>query len=128
MDDVYGHTSGTLEIRWTSPLTGPTDVSGGVWSIRDIGRGNYWELTLNGSLLSNGSVYSGDAYDRSNPAPIDLNFTVNVGDVVAFSAWPSGIGDYIALDLGINVVPAPGAALLGMLGLGVAGVKLRKFA
>jgi hypothetical protein len=28
----------------------------------------------------------------------------------------------------ISFVPVPGAVLLGMLGLGVAGVKLRKFA
>ena len=131
VDDVYGHTSGVLEIRWTSPLAGPVDVSGGVWAIRDIGRSNYWQVTLNGSVLTDGYVYSGDAYNRSNPFPIDLNFTVDVGDVVAFSAWPdsthgNGTDDYIALNLSINVVPVPSAVLLGMLGLGAAGLKLRK--
>ena len=121
-------TSPSLEIQWTSPLAGPADVSGGVWAIRDIDRWNNWQITLNGSVLSNGIVGSGDAYDRSNPAPIDLNFNVNVGDVVAFRAWSNGVPDYIALDLGINVVPVPGAVLLGILGLSVAGVKLRKHA
>ena len=134
--DVYGHTSSggsvdPLEIRWTSPLAGSVDVSGGVWAIRDIGRSNYWQLTLNGSVLTDGYVYSGDAYDRSNPFPINLNFNVDVGDIVAFTTWKtstSQYGDYIALDLSINVVPVPAAVLLGILGLSVAGWELRKFA
>ncbi len=131
--DVYGHTQGLLEIRWTSPEAGSADVSGGVWAIRDIGRSNSWQVTLNGSVLASGYVYSGDAYDRANPFPIDLSFDVGVGDVVAFSARPDsthgdGIQDYIALNLSIDVVPVPvpAAALLGLLGLSVAGVKLRK--
>jgi hypothetical protein len=37
--------------------------------------------------------------------------------------WTNNVG---ALD--VSVVPAPAAVLLGMLGLSVAGVKLRKFA
>ena len=130
--DVYGHTQGTLGIQWTSPMAGPTNVTGGVWAIRDIGRSNYWQITLNGSMLANGYVYSGDPHSRSNPASIDLSFIPNVGDVLEFTTRPdnthgNGVQDYIALDLAVNVVPAPGAVLLGMLGVGVAGLKLRKY-
>lgn len=109
----------------------PGSWAGGVWAIRDIYRSNYWQITLNGTVLTSGYVYSGDPYDRSNPAPIDLDLNVDVGDVLAFTAWPdgthgNGVQDYIALDLSINVVPVPGAVLLGLLGLSMAGVELRK--
>ena len=102
--DIYGHTpgSGNLEIRWTSPLAGPAEVSGGVWAIRDNGRSNNWEVSLNGSVMASGSVGSGDSYDRNNPFPINLMFDVEVGDVVAFTTWKqSSTPDYIAIDLGI---------------------------
>jgi len=134
--DVYGHTLGTLyvkqplQIQWTSPLAGTAEVSGGVWAIRDIrSRENYWSLSLNGSILADGHVGRGDPYSRSNPYLIDLVFDVDFGDVLEFYAIPTSLyGDYIALDLAINVVPVPGAVLLGMIGLSVAGVKLRKHA
>jgi len=131
--DVYGHTAGVLAIQWTSPLTGPAHVSGGVWAIRDIGRSNYWQVTLDGCVLADGYVYGGDGYDRSNPDPIDLSFDVSTGQVVTFSAWPdntygNGTQDYIALDLSINIVPLPAAVILGILGLGGAALRLRKYA
>jgi len=130
LGDVYGHTpySGSLEIWWTSPLAGPIDVSGEVWSIRDEGnRLNSWELSLNETVLASGSVGSWGEYSRLNPIDI-LNLDVNAGDVLKFRAWWAGgdLPDYIALDLTINPVPVPGAVLLGVLGLSVAGWKLRK--
>ncbi len=102
--DIYGHTAGTLEIRWTSPMAGPIAVSGGVWAIRDIGRSNNWDVTLNGMPIVSGSVYHGDPYSRANPAPINLSFKVVVGDVVAFRAWPGDL-DYIALTFSIASAP-----------------------
>ena len=52
------------------------------------------------------------------------------GGLSPINSWDglSSIGTY-SIDLtGAQHVPAPGAILLGILGLGVAGVKLRKFA
>jgi hypothetical protein len=122
-----------LEIRWTSPETGLAEVTGGVWALRDWGRSNYWQITLNGDIQASGYVYSGDPYGRSSPALIDLDLNVDVGDVLAFTAWRdntygNGTPDYLALDLSINVVPVPGAVLLGMIGLGATGLKLRRYA
>jgi len=103
--DIYGHTMGELEIRWTSPLAGPIQVSGGAWALRDVGRMNCWTVTLNGKPLQNGWIYSGDPYSRVNPAPIALALDVAVGDVLSFRAWPSGdYGDYIGLNLSIDPV------------------------
>ncbi len=103
MGDVYGHTGDSpMEIRWESPLDGLVNVLGGVWAIRDIGRSNYWEVTLNGTPLLEGHIYDGDPYNRANPDPIDLAIDVVAGDVLAFRAF--GGGDYIALTL--DIAPA----------------------
>ncbi len=132
--DVYGHTTSfnIIEIRWTSPWAGTIHVSGGVWALRDINRWNNWQLDLNGVVKASGTVGDGDPYSSSNPAAIDLTLDVVVGDILAFSAVKNSAGsygDYIALDLGvdpISVVPVPGAALLGILGLSYSGWRLRR--
>jgi len=127
LGDVYGHTAGMLEIRWTSPIAGPIHVSGGAWAIRDIGRSNDWAVTLDGVTQVSGSVGSGDAFNRANPNSFDLDLNVAVGQFVSFLALPVD-PDYIAVDLTIssNPVPLPGAVLLGALGLSVAGWRLRR--
>jgi hypothetical protein len=48
-DSFNGIGSGLSNVIWTSPLNGKIDVSGGVWMGRDIGRGNHWDISLNGS-------------------------------------------------------------------------------
>ena len=63
-----------------------------------------------------GSFYAKDGTDGSN-------------DVYAYNSGFSGVGsDFIAVPDTTTTVPVPGAVLLGMLGLAVAGSKLRKFA
>jgi len=134
MGDVYGHTDpwSPMEIRWTSPSAGVIDVSGGVWAIRDIGRWNDWELVLDGVLVTSGSVGSGDDYSSVNLMPISVGpLSVEAGDILSFRAFPKdGIGDYIAVDLSVNLgvvaVPLPGAAFLGAVGLGIGGWRLRR--
>ncbi len=131
--DIYGHTpdngAQSIEIRWTSPLDGLVDITGGAWAIREIGRSNYWQLTINDIIQASGVVGSGDAYSRSNPNSFNLNdITIHVGDVVGFLARKNAgpFGDYIAVDLRIVPVPVPGAVLLGVLGLSFAGWRLKR--
>jgi hypothetical protein len=138
--DVYGYTSYfVIEIRWTSPVDGPIHVNGGVWTARDFDSSdpdehvNTWALYHglgdDAVVLDTGTVYVGDIYSRSSPALMDFDLDVLAGDVVRFVIDGSGAEtpNYIGLDLEITVVPVPGAVLLGMLGLGVAGFRLRKF-
>jgi hypothetical protein len=86
--------------------------------------------------------------DASNNTVLDSGVLVGTGPVGAFSdtqigyaSWDGpfslteyvilthdSIGDISSFDAESSVVPIPGAILLGVLGLGVAGLKLRKFA
>jgi hypothetical protein len=50
------------------------------------------------------------------------------GDDVADGAWNENMGAGVHFNVDVTPVPVPGAVLLGLLGLSVAGIKLRKFA
>ncbi|MBL9175005.1 MAG: thrombospondin type 3 repeat-containing protein, partial [Verrucomicrobiales bacterium] len=108
--DVYGHSlrGSDLAITWASPLTGPVLVTGNTWALRDIGRANGWELTLNGTPLRSGLVHGGDPYDRPHPSEFVLNLNVTSGDVLQFHVQPStdhgdGVEDYIGVNLTVTV-------------------------
>ena len=131
--DIYGHNNagGPIEIDWTSPFTGLVNVSGGTWMLRDIGRANNWQVTLNNSVQAFGALYSGDQWDRANPATFTFSAVVQAGDVIEFSAVPPCcVGDYAGVNLTVTAVtttPEPSSALLFGLGLGVvAPVVLRR--
>jgi len=55
----------------------------------------------------------------------DTSTTIRFMSTVVYAGDPSNVGWGPALD-NVSVVPVPGAVLLGMLGLSVVGVKLRK--
>ncbi len=55
--------------------------------------------------------------------PVSGSYTLECG---IYNAYDSGWDSYVGVD-NVHVIPAPGAVLLGILGLGAAGVKLRKF-
>jgi hypothetical protein len=130
--DVYGHTpsAGSIEIRWTSPVTGPIELSVGIWAIRDISRWNNCEFTYNGVVLGIPiTIGDGDLWSRSNPFSGSGIVNVNAGDVFGFRVSPQGTPDYIAADITIDTlspVPLPGAVVLGALGLSFAGWRLKR--
>jgi hypothetical protein len=139
--DVYGHTpsSDSIVIQWTSPSAGHVDVSGDLWALRDIGRVNLLELTLNGSVVGEDHVLigTGQGWTRSNPFSFDDDLDVQTGDIIGLRAshWAGDhqeYGDYVGMNVALELtpvappVPLPGALLLGSLGLGVAGWRLKR--
>jgi hypothetical protein len=111
-DNFNGIGSGPSNVIWTSPLNGTIDVSGGVWMGRDIGRGNHWEISKNGIVLTGGDISSGDPYQRSNPftfsagsgGPAVLNqIQVLMGDVLRLQITrTTAPGDYAGVNLSIT--------------------------
>lgn len=133
--DVVTHSAngaaGLTNIVWTSPSAGTIDINGGVWMIRDIGRANDWIVRLNGTLLSTGSLSSGDAFNRANPFNLDsgsggaLNaLSVVAGDQVELSFQQvGGTGDYVGVNFAVSLsaVPEPTTLALGCMTMGLAG-------
>ena len=136
-DGFNGIGSGLSNVIWTSPLNGMIDVSGGTWMGRDIGRGNHWDISLNGTLLTEGDIFSGDSFDRSSPfnfaagsgGPTVLSqIPVLTGDVLRLQFTKTSLpGDYAGVNLTISAVPEPSTFVLAMVGvLGLGHVARRK--
>lgn len=135
--DVVTHTATTTNpltnIVWTSPVAGTIDINGGVWMIRDIGRANNWFVRHNGSLLSSGSLSSGDPFNRASPFNLDAgsggvlnSIAVIAGDQIELSFQTTGnlAGDYVGVNLGIILTAVPEPGSLALMGLAAAGVAL----
>ena len=119
-DGFNGVGSGTANIAWTSPAAGVATVSGAIWMGRDINRGNHWSLSLDGSPLTSGDVFSGDAYDRASPMDFALgsggaaalaSIAVNAGSVIELDVTKTAVpGDYSAIRMHVDLVPTAGVA------------------
>lgn len=126
--DIITHT-GASEIRWTSPLVGTINISGGAWAGRDIGRFNDWTISLNAVPLTSGTIGSDDPYNRNNPFAFSTGsgglaaitaIPVGIGDVIELRLVPQGTGDYAGVNFTIVTVPEPTVFAYG--GLGVVGL------
>jgi hypothetical protein len=111
-DDANGIGSGTGNVIWTSPLSGVLTVHGALWMGRDIGRSNQWSLWLNQTLLSSGSVSSGDPYSRADPLDLAsgsggssalVDLPVSPGDVLMLALEKTSLyGDFVGVELTIT--------------------------
>jgi len=72
-----------------------------------------------GSLTLTQSLGAGALAALSNDGIVDFTLTATTGDIIY-------MGGQLTVDVEPNPTPVPGAVLLGMIGLSVAGVKLRK--
>jgi hypothetical protein len=127
-DGFNGIGSGLSNVIWTSPLNGTIDVSGATWMVRDIGRGNHWDISLNGNLLTEGDIFSGDSFNRSNPfnfaagsggGTVLSQIQVFSGDVLRLQfTKTSGPGDYAGVNLTISAtaVPEPSGIAMSLMG------------
>lgn len=117
-DDANGIGSGAASVVWTSPVSGTVDVSGAVWMCRDIGRSNDWFLYHNSTLLTQGNVASGDAYNRATPMPLSAgsggaevlrDLEVAAGDTIRLELVNSSTyGDNVGVNLAVSI-PIPEA-------------------
>ncbi len=126
-------------VTWTSPIDGTIDISGGVWFMdhpAGAGRSMDWSLLANGSLLTQGTISSGDAFDSSTPFDLGagnggrsvLQRAVSVRDVItlqfersAGSQFPFFAGVRLAITALPNLPepgPDEGAALCAATGAG----------
>lgn len=140
-DAANGGANGPANILWTSPFAGTVDVSGAVWSARDIDRGNDWFVYLNNTLLSSGSVTSAS----SRASPIDLatgsggasaltNISVLAGDTIRLELVRTTVpGDFVGLNFtvtdvtDVSAVPEPCSLILSGLGVGgLLALRLRR--
>lgn len=123
-----GNAAGQSNVTWTAGAQySDTDVhlSGEVWLPRDITGSIWWHVSLNGTQLGYGTL------DPLDPDDILLfDATVSSGDVLELELVPhDSQGDFVGVSLTIqdpSVVPVPGAALLGVLGLSYSGWRLRR--
>jgi len=120
------------DVTWTVDSTGFATISGGVWMIRDIYRGNGWALYRNADLLTQGQISSGDDYSRSNPFLFTAGsrgpgavtlFAVTAGDTIKLSFSPGpGTPDYAGMNLQIVTSPVPVPPSAVLLGTGLLGL------
>lgn len=114
--DIVTHTSRGFvpnsNVTWTSDIDARIDISGNVWATREFGRTNDWFVYLNDQLLTGGTVFDGDPYDRDDPFPLAAgsggpgalrSLPVSVGDVVKLEFRERGIEDYVGVNLTITV-------------------------
>ncbi len=94
-DAQNGVGSGAANITWTCPTNGTVDISGALWMLRDIGRSNNFSVYFNQTLLTTGSLSSGDPYSHSNP----FNLANASGGAAVLQGIPVTVGDVIRLEI-----------------------------
>jgi hypothetical protein len=121
-------------VVWTSPVDGTVNISGDTWKARNIGRSNDWALYLNNTILTGGTLASGDSHTSATPFLFQDGFggasalediTVHVGDEISFRLTKSAnspFGDYAGVNLTLDATAVPEPATLSLLFLGGAGL------
>ena len=103
-DEANGRGEGIANVRWTSPASAIIQITGGIWNGRNIGRGNAFALSVNGSVVATGSISSADGHGRSNPLTFSVTgVPIAVNDVVELDiVRTSNFGDFVGVDLTIT--------------------------
>lgn len=117
-DDANGAGNGEGNVTWTAPTNGFVTISGSVWYAHTgQARGNHWSLYHNGTLLTEGDIFDGDAYSRALPfdfrtgsggSNLLQNISVNAGDTIKLLlAKTSQYGDLAGVNLTVVSAPQP---------------------
>jgi hypothetical protein len=124
LDEIWGLTPGTLTIATDSPKiygssTANPGIPGDIYGIKIQSFTNDGDNTWAVSFDSTRVPVWGDFYAKGG----SINYAYNVG----FLVEPDVEFGHIAVP-DSTTVPVPGAVILGLLGMGIAGLKLRKYA
>jgi hypothetical protein len=123
-DFINGAGNDNANVLWTAPSDGIATITGGLWIGRDIGRAVAWSLLLNNVQVTAGVVGDSDPYDSSNPyqfsagsggASAVSDLIVGAGDTIELRFGTTLVGDFVVVDLAIDVVPVPEPSSLAML-------------
>jgi uncharacterized protein (DUF608 family) len=107
---VFCHTPAI--VRWTSPITGSVQISGGLWAVRNLEkRVQKWELRKNGLRLTGGQIAWSKTCTSAAPQPFAagsggaaaLTVAVQHEDRIDLSLEVAAVcGDHIGVDLKIS--------------------------
>ncbi len=100
-------------VRWTSPVAGRIEIRGGLWTVRNLGRVQKWELRKNGLALTGGKIAWGPTsaapqpYSAGSGGAAALKPAVQPGDRIELVLEQAAVcEDFVGVDL---TVAAPGA-------------------
>ena len=109
---VFCHTPAI--VRWTSPISGNLQISGGLWAVRNIqGRVQKWQLRKNGAPFTGGQIAWSPTITSASPQPCAkgsggeaaLKLAVRQEDRIDLSLEVAAVcGDHVGIDLKITAV------------------------
>src|SRR3990172_4022193 len=107
---VFCHDPGI--VRWTSPIAGEIQISGGLWAVRNLdGRVQKWQLRKNGVPLTEGQIAWAPDFTSASPQPYAmgnagagaLKVAVHEEDRIELSLEVAAVcGDHVGVDLKIT--------------------------
>jgi uncharacterized protein (DUF608 family) len=95
-------------VCWTSPLRGKVRISGGLWTVRNLGRVQKWELRKNGRPFTEGLIAWGptsaapQSFAMGSGGEAALTLPVEVGDVLELRLDQAVGNDFVGVDLRIT--------------------------
>ncbi len=111
---VFCHTP--TVVRWTSPMAGSIQISGGLWAVRNLEkRVQKWQVRKNGLPLTSGQIGWSKTCTSAAPQPLAagsggpgaLQTAVRQGDRIELSLEVAAVcGDHIGVDLKIAAAGA----------------------
>ena len=107
VNSIGGTTDGTVQSLWAADPGSGAFILGSSWGVTGL---------FSGGAFS-GTMYATSALDTSTPFSLSNWVTITHTAAGQITSFDSEVA-----------VPVPGAVLLGMLGLGAVGIKLRKYA
>ena len=130
--------NGPSEVWWTADSDRQLNLSGGVWLLRHIGRGQHWYIKLNDTEITAGDLQSADTGNTSrSPLSFEsgtggrsaLVVNVHAGDSLKFGVLPLAPNrneDYVGYDISIAfgdaLVPSANKPpIAGFIGRGTPG-------